>query len=140
MNPIQPTVNPGNATTGPTNGEFAALAHQSVAERHAIETTADTSLKDTTIKPNVAQETLESNNLSPNQVTNSIQGRLIGEEPVQIDPELLTSHLTTRLAEIGEERSVLQQVIRWSAITAGIIVPATVVVWVIHRICSDWYR
>jgi hypothetical protein len=134
MNPIQPTVNPGNATTGPTNGDFA-LVPADVAERHVIETTPDTP-----IIPDVTQKTSASKDVTPpNQVKDSMQGRSSGGEPVQIDPELLTSHLTTRLAEIGDDRSLLQQVIRWSAITAGIIVPATVVMWVIHRIYSDWY-
>ena len=111
MNPIQPTVIPGNATTGPTDGDFA-LAPQNVSEVHAVEPTT---------KPD------------------SIQPDSIDGEPVPIDPELLTSQLTTRLVEIGDERSTLQQVIRWSAITAGIIIPTTVVLWVINRIYSDWY-
>ncbi len=133
MNPIQPTVNPGNAATGPTHGEFA-LVPQDFAGPHATETKTDA-----TSESIVSQETLASNDSKPNQVKDSIPGRSSSGEAVQIDPELLTSHLTTRLAEIGEERSVLQQVVRWSAITAGIIVPATVVMWVIHRIYSDWY-
>ena len=116
MNPIQPTVIPGNATTGPTDGDFA-LAPQNVSEVHAVEPTT----KPDSTKPD------------------SIQPDSIDGEPVPIDPELLTSQLTTRLVEIGDERSTLQQVIRWSAITAGIIIPTTVVLWVINRIYSDWY-
>ncbi len=56
-----------------------------------------------------------------------------------VDPEALTSHITTRLTEMGQSRSILYQVIRWTAITVGIVVPATVVAWVVHRIYSDWY-
>jgi hypothetical protein len=59
-------------------------------------------------------------------------------KPRTVDPEALTSHITTRLTEMRQSRTIVQQVLRWTAITVGIIVPSTVVAWVVHRIYSDW--